>query len=105
MAFLRMRLPATRKGCQNKFKWLVMKLEFGLADEEMILSSSVSSLSARKATSPTQGSGLKTTKQSSGWQTNLPRCRTWNSARLKVCHFYWQISNRLDRQLITWRYG
>jgi hypothetical protein len=40
-------------------------------------------------------------KQSSRWQTNLlPRCRSWNSARLKVCHLYWQISNRLNRQAV-----
>lgn len=51
--------------------------------------------------SPTYGSGLKTTKQSSRWETNLlPRCRSWNSASLKVRHLYWQISNRLDRQAV-----
>jgi hypothetical protein len=101
MAFLRMRLRATGKGCQNKFKWLVMELEFRLADKETITQLFYVVLSARKAASPTYGGGLKTTKQSSRWQTNLlPRCRSWNSARLKVCHLYWQLSNRLDRQAV-----
>ncbi len=30
------RMAGTKEGCSNKFKWLVMKLEFGLADKEII---------------------------------------------------------------------